>query len=182
MNTHNGTKVKNIILIGPMAAGKTTIGKHLAKQLNRPFYDSDEEIETRAGINISWIFDVEGEAGFRVREEKIIAELCQLDEIVLSTGGGAIKSEKTRKLLKEMGIVVYLSTSVEKQLQRTRNDSKRPLLKNAPSKKILLEQLALERNPLYIETAHIIIQTDIYKPKTVANMIIEEINTLNLKT
>lgn len=178
MKTHNGTNVKNIILIGPMAAGKTTIGKHLAKLLDRHFYDSDEEIETRAGINISWIFDVEGEAGFRLREEKMIEELCQLNHIVLSTGGGAIKSAKTRSLLKEMGIVVYLSTTVEKQLQRTRNDNKRPLLKNAPSKKALLEQLALERNPLYKETAHIIIETDSLKPKTVASMIIEQVNSL----
>ncbi|MFC0180737.1 shikimate kinase AroK [Thorsellia kenyensis] len=167
--------MKNIILIGPMAAGKTTIGKHLAQMLDRPFYDSDDEIESKAGINISWIFDVEGEAGFRLREEKMIAQLCEKHPIILSTGGGAIKSGKNRLLIQENGIVVYLATSVEKQLQRTKNDTKRPLLQNAASKKELLESLALERNPLYESTAHIIIQTDNHKPKNVALLIIEAI-------
>lgn len=172
----------NIILIGPMAAGKTTIGKQLAQLLGRAFYDSDDEIEKRSGTNISWIFDVEGEAGFRDREEKMISELCKLSPIILSTGGGAIKLQNNRECLQRSGIVVYLAASVEKQLARTRNDNKRPLLRNATSKKALLEQLAKERNPIYESIAYLMVDTDHHKPKAVAAYILSQLGvTSHLK-
>ena len=109
---------RNIFLIGPMGAGKSTIGRLLAQQLNMEFIDSDAVIEERAGADISWIFDIEGEAGFRKREERIINELTQLQGIVLSTGGGAILSKENRNYLSARGIVIYLETTVEKQFQR----------------------------------------------------------------
>lgn len=164
----------NLFLIGPMAAGKTTIGKQLAKLLNLPFVDSDAEIESKAGASISWIFDVEGEAGFRQREEKMLAELTEQRGIVLSTGGGAIKMASNRAQLKANGIVIYLQTTVEKQLQRTRHDKKRPLLQTDSPRKVL-EALAKERNPLYEETATITVSTDNKKPRWVATQILEKI-------
>lgn len=105
---------RNIFLIGPMGAGKSTIGRHLAEQLHMEFFDSDHEIERRSGADIGWVFDVEGEEGFRIREEKVIGELSEQQGIVLATGGGAIKSRETRNKLSARGIVVYLETTIEK--------------------------------------------------------------------
>lgn len=109
---------RNIFLVGPMGAGKSTIGKYLAQQLHMEFYDSDHEIERRTGADISWVFDVEGEEGFRDREEKVINDLSELQGIVLATGGGSIKSKESRNRLSARGIVIYLETPVEKQLAR----------------------------------------------------------------
>ena len=119
---------RNIFLIGPMGAGKSTIGRQLAQQLSMEFVDSDNEIEQRAGADISWIFDVEGEEGFRKREERIINELTQRQGIVLSTGGGSVLSKDTRNYLSARGIVIYLKTTVDKQVERTLRDKKRPSL------------------------------------------------------
>ncbi|PPI88532.1 shikimate kinase AroK [Candidatus Pantoea edessiphila] len=164
---------RNIFLVGPMGAGKSTIGRYLAQQLNMEFFDSDQEIEKRTGADISWVFDVEGEEGFRDREEKIINELTGKQGIVLATGGGSIKSQKNRSCLSARGIVVYLKTTIEKQLSRTQHDKKRPLLQQinlSPSK--ILKSLAEERNPLYMEIADLTISTDNQNTKIVANQII----------
>ncbi|QJC28745.1 shikimate kinase AroK [Enterobacteriaceae endosymbiont of Plateumaris consimilis] len=164
---------RNIFLIGPMGAGKSTIGRQLANQLNMEFFDSDEEIERRTGADINWVFDVEGELGFRKREKKIINEITTKKGIILATGGGSITSKETRKYLSSRGIVIYLKTTIEKQLIRTQRDKKRPLLnnKNKPAIEIL-QNLAKERNPLYKEIADIIIKTDKQNAKIVTNQLI----------
>ncbi|MXP51294.1 shikimate kinase AroK [Pantoea sp. SoEX] len=163
---------RNIFLVGPMGAGKSTIGRHLAQQLKMEFFDSDQEIERRTGADISWVFDVEGEKGFRDREEKIINEITTKQGIVLATGGGSVKSQNTRNCLSARGIVVYLETTIEKQLSRTKRDKKRPLLQVNLSPVKILKNLAKERNPLYREIADITISTDDRNTKIVANQII----------
>ncbi|QJC35812.1 shikimate kinase AroK [Enterobacteriaceae endosymbiont of Donacia sparganii] len=165
---------RNIFLIGPMGAGKSTIGRHLANLLKMDFFDSDQEIERRTGADINWVFDVEGEKGFRKREKKIINEITQKQGIILATGGGSVQSKETRKFLSSRGIVVYLQTTIEKQLTRTKRDKKRPLLKKNKNKlaKEILENLAKERNHLYNEIADIIIKTDEQSAKIVANKLI----------
>ncbi|QJC29635.1 shikimate kinase AroK [Enterobacteriaceae endosymbiont of Plateumaris pusilla] len=164
---------RNIFLIGPMGAGKSTIGRQLANKLNMEFFDSDEEIERRTGADINWVFDVEGEEGFRKREKKIINEITIKKGIILATGGGSIISKETRKYLSSRGIVVYLKTTIEKQLIRTQRDKKRPLLKNKDKPVIeILQNLAKERNHLYKEIADIIIKTDKQNAKIVANQLI----------
>ncbi|QJC28296.1 shikimate kinase AroK [Enterobacteriaceae endosymbiont of Plateumaris braccata] len=164
---------RNIFLIGPMGAGKSTIGRQLANQLNMEFFDSDEEIERRTGADINWVFDVEGESGFRKRERKIINEITIKKGIVLATGGGSVTSKETRKYLSSRGIVVYLKTTIEKQLIRTQRDKKRPLLNNQNKPAIeILQNLAKKRNPLYKEIADIIIKTDKQNAKIVTNQLI----------
>ncbi|URJ32704.1 shikimate kinase AroK [Blochmannia endosymbiont of Camponotus sp.] len=168
-------KKNNIFLIGPMGAGKSTIGRQLANQLNMEFFDSDQEIETRTGANISWVFDVEGEDKFRDREEKIIDELTKKQGIILATGGGSVKSHITRNNLSDRGLVVYLETTIEKQLIRTQHDKRRPLLRSpsvSGKTRELLEVLAKERNPLYEEIADIRISTDEQNVRIVVNKII----------
>lgn len=163
---------RNIFLVGPMGAGKSTIGRHLAEQLHMEFYDSDQEIERRSGADIGWVFDVEGEEGFRVREERVIGELSEMQGIVLATGGGAIKSRETRNRLSARGIVVYLETTIEKQLARTQRDKRRPLLQTDDPRSVL-ENLAEERNPLYQEVADFVVHTDEQSAKLVANQIVK---------
>ncbi|ENY73140.1 shikimate kinase AroK [Aeromonas diversa] len=164
---------RNIFLVGPMGAGKSTIGRHLAEQLHMEFYDSDQEIERRSGADISWVFDVEGEEGFRVREERVIGDLSEMQGIVLATGGGAIKSRETRNRLSARGIVVYLETTIEKQLARTQRDKRRPLLQTEEPPREVLERLAGERNPLYEEVADFVVHTDEQSAKIVANQIVK---------
>ncbi len=154
-----------------MGAGKSTIGRQLAQQLNMEFFDSDQEIERRTGADVSWVFDVEGEEGFRDREEKVINELTEKQGIVLATGGGSVKSRETRNRLSARGVVVYLETTIEKQLARTQRDKKRPLLQVDTPREVL-EDLAKERNPLYEEIADVTIRTDDQSAKVVANQII----------
>ena len=162
----------NIFLVGPMGAGKTTIGRLLAKELGMEFVDSDHEIEARTGADIPWIFDVEGEAGFRVREQKVIEELTQRRGIVLSTGGGAVLNEDNRRHLQGRGRVVYLATTVNQQLERTRKDQKRPLLKNLDNPQQKLTELMAQRDPLYREIADHIVATGRRGPKTVCAEIV----------
>lgn len=170
---------RNIFLVGPMGAGKSTIGRQLAQLLNMDFVDTDAEIEERAGADISWIFDVEGEEGFRKREERLINELTQRQGIVLSTGGGAVLSKDNRNHLSARGIVVYLETTVEKQYQRTQRDKKRPLLQDVTDPRQVLEDLAKVRNPLYEEVADITLPTDEQSAKVMATQIIDLIDNYN---
>ncbi|XBC44319.1 MAG: shikimate kinase AroK [Buchnera aphidicola (Schlechtendalia peitan)] len=170
---------RNIFLIGPMGAGKSTIGRQLSQKLSMEFYDSDREIEKNTGADISWVFDVEGELGFRNREKRIISDLTNKHGIVLATGGGSIKSKETRNKLSSRGIVVYLETTIEQQLSRTKKDKKRPLLQtcNMPIKNIL-ESLAIERNHLYKEIADIIVKMGEKSIKSVVFHIINLLDTI----
>lgn len=168
--------VSSIILVGPMGAGKSTIGRLLAKELRLPFKDSDKEIELRAGANIPWIFDVEGEQGFREREQAAIAELTQL-EGVLATGGGAVLRKENRDALRAGGLVVYLHTSVAQQIGRTARDRNRPLLRAADPSQVLADLMA-QRDPLYREIADLIIETDERPPRMVVQEILAKLQTL----
>lgn len=165
-------KVRNIFLIGPMGAGKSTIGRALAKELKLDFYDSDEVIEERTGADIAWIFDVEGEEGFRRREQKVIEELTQNTNIVLATGGGVIMSPENRNALAARGTVIFLRASLQQQFERTKRDTKRPLLQT-DDLEAQLEKLRLEREPFYEELADVSFETDKLTVKAVANNIIK---------
>ncbi|MEM1244690.1 MAG: shikimate kinase AroK, partial [Pseudomonadota bacterium] len=151
----------NIFLVGPMGAGKTTIGKLLAKKLNKPFLDADQELERQTGVNIPWIFDVEGEAGFRYREAAIIDTLTQEKDIVLATGGGAVLKKQNRQALKNRGKVIYLSVDVKTQIGRTEKGHQRPLLQIDNVKK-KLEELYNIRHPIYMEIADYHVATNKY--------------------
>ncbi len=168
---------KNIFLIGPMGAGKSTIGKQLAQQLKMDFYDSDREIEEKAGVDIDWIFDVEGEDGFRKREAAMIEELSELQPIVLATGGGAIVDSENRRFLGARGVVVYLDTSLEQQLERTRRDRRRPLISQAKDPEAAIKQLHEERTPLYEELADYKLSTDQGSVRQVAKQIVDMLNS-----
>ncbi|RDI48644.1 shikimate kinase AroK [Aquicella lusitana] len=150
---------KNIFLVGPMGAGKTSVGRYLAKQLNKDFYDSDEEIEKKMGVSLTWIFDLEGMAGFRLREMKVIDELSALPDIVLSTGGGCVETPEVREILRQRGLVIYMEVSLKTQLDRLKRDKKRPLLQgNNPQE--VLERLWEEREPIYEGIADLTVLTD----------------------
>ncbi len=153
-----------------MGAGKTTLGKLLAKHLGKTFYDTDHEIEKRTGVKVSTIFELEGEAGFRKRETAIIQELSQLNNIVMATGGGAILAEENRHVLKTHGTVIYLRASVNELWHRMRNDKHRPLLQNVDIR-TKLEQLYAERNPLYTQAAQMIFDTGNQPVTTILNQI-----------
>lgn len=162
----------NIYLVGPMGAGKTTVGRHLAELLGRDFLDSDHEIERKTGATIPWIFEKEGEAGFRLRETNVINELTARSALVLATGGGAVTQSANRGFLKQRGIVVYLYTPVELQLQRTYRDKNRPLLQvENPEQK--LRDLLTARDPLYREVAHHIIETNQGAARDLAQRILQ---------
>ena len=146
---------KNIYLIGPMGSGKSTIGIRLAKTLGSAFFDTDREIEARTGASVNLIFDIEGEAGFREREHNMLKALSDKKGILVATGGGIILNEENRQLLKNTGLVIYLKTSIQQQLQRLRRDKTRPILQNRNKEDKLIE-LAAFRNPLYEQTAHLV--------------------------
>ena len=165
---------RNIFLVGPMGAGKSTIGRHLADELHLDFFDSDQEIERRTGADIAWIFDLEGEDGFRKREENVINDLTDKQGIVLATGGGSIVTKAVRNRLSARGIVVYLQTTIDKQVARTQRDKRRPLLQNEDPEQVLRD-LAEMRNPLYEEVADYIVDTDDQSARAVANEIISKI-------
>ena len=141
-----------------MGAGKTTVGKLLAKHLGKLFIDSDHEIERRTGVKVHLIFELEGEAGFRARETAVIDELTQQENIVLATGGGAILYAENREALHNRGTVIYLRANVEDLWRRTRHDKNRPLLQTE-NPRARLQQLLNQRDPLYRETAHVVIDT-----------------------
>jgi shikimate kinase len=142
----------NLFFVGPMGAGKTTIGRRVAELVGLPFVDLDHEIEVHTGAEVALIFELEGEEGFRRREQTQLAELAAREGIVVATGGGAVLNADSRRILRERGFVVFLETSIEQQLQRLARDRKRPLLA-APDRRERLLLLAAERTPLYREVA-----------------------------
>lgn len=166
---------KNIYLIGPMAAGKSTIGKLLAKRLNKEFYDTDTEIIKCTGVEIALIFELEGEEGFRGRETDKLDMLSVLDGVVIATGGGIILKEENRKIMQATGQIIYLRCSVEQQLRRTQFDTKRPLLQIA-NPRAKLEELMKQRAPIYESIADVIISTNKTNSKRVIKSILDKID------
>lgn len=165
-------KMDNIYLIGLMGVGKTTIGKQLAKALQRPFYDSDKVIEELTGVDIPTIFSYEGEPGFRAREQEVIQELCEQSGIVMATGGGSIIQAENRAALKNSGFVVYLHCSIDKILYRTRHDTQRPLLQTENPRQ-RLQMLLEQREPLYQDCADFKIDSGSLSGKTVVKTILQ---------
>lgn len=166
---------KNIFLIGPMGAGKSAVGRYLARTLHLSFVDSDDEIESRTGVDIPFIFEKEGESGFRKREAAVIDDLSKMDGVVLATGGGAVIDSDSRSRLGGRGFVVYLHTSVDQQVARTQRGRERPLLENGDPRETL-EALLESRDPMYREIADIVVETDGRKVRSVADEIIEQVS------
>jgi shikimate kinase len=162
----------NIFLIGPMGSGKTAVGRQLARLLDVPFHDSDAEIEKRTGVDIPFIFEREGEPGFRMREREAIEALTLLEPIVLATGGGAILAEENRQYLAERGTVIFLETSLHQQLQRVGNGKGRPLLTGGEDLAGRLKRLRTERDPLYRQIADHCVPTDRRRVLKVAEHIV----------
>jgi len=167
-------KPQNLFLIGPMGAGKSAVGRQLARTLHLNFMDSDDEIEARTGVDIPFIFEKEGEEGFRKREARVIDDLSKIEGLVLATGGGAVLDPQNRSHLGARGFVVYLYTTVDQQLARTKKGRERPLLENGDRKQIL-EDLMQERDELYREIADLIVETDGRKVKAVADEIVDRL-------
>ena len=160
----------NIFLIGPMGSGKTAVGRHLARLLHFTFHDSDADIEARTGVEIAFIFEKEGEPGFRIREKESIGRLTCLRSIVLATGGGAVIDPDNRRVLAERGLVVYLATSIDQQIERTRHGRHRPLL-NGTDPERRLHELMQRRAALYAEIADFTVSTDGRRVQVVAEEI-----------
>ncbi|MDH3338163.1 MAG: shikimate kinase AroK [Gammaproteobacteria bacterium] len=165
---------QNLFLIGPMGAGKSAVGRQLARMLHLNFMDSDDEIESRTGVDIPFIFEKEGEEGFRKREAKVIDDLSKIEGIVLATGGGAVVDPQNRSHLGARGCVIYLHTTVDQQLARTQRGRSRPLLENGDPRQIL-EDLMSVRDPMYREIADLIVETDGRKVRAVADEIFERL-------
>ena len=179
MNSNNNLySNQNVFLIGPMGVGKTTIGKMLAKDLGLQFIDTDQEVERRAGANIAWIFDVEGEEGFRTRETNVLDDLTQQSKVLLATGGGSILKLENRRFIGSRGVVVSLETTVEMQIKRTEKDKKRPLLQQGDPREILT-RLKAERDPIYQELADIRITLGDSNSRKVVNSIIRKLEQEN---
>lgn len=164
----------NIFFVGLMGAGKTTVGRAVARRLGRPFFDSDHEIEARTGARIPVIFELEGEAGFREREAQVVAELAAREAIVLATGGGAVLRPENRACLHERGLVIYLRANPHDLWMRTRKDKNRPLLQTEDPK-AKLEGLYTERDPLYRECAHFIVETGRPSVNGLVNMVLMQL-------
>lgn len=168
-------KPQRIYLIGPMGAGKSTIGRQLATELKLDFVDTDAEIERRCGADIPWIFDVEGEQGFRVRETQVLEELSTQSKCVIATGGGIVTQDRNRQILQGSGFVVYLYTTIEQQVERTARDRKRPLLQVDEPREVI-EALMLEREPMYRDLADLVVSTDRRTAKKVAVEIVNAVD------
>lgn len=168
-------ELPSIFIVGPMGAGKTTIGRLLARALDREFVDSDWYVEDQTGADIPWIFAKEGEAGFRDRETRAIDELTQQPHIVLATGGGAVMRSDNRDYLHDRGIVVYLNAPVDVQMARTAKDKSRPLLQQ-PNPRQILQDLYRIRDPLYRQVAHIILPTGHTYPRHMVNQLLKQLS------
>jgi shikimate kinase len=164
----------NVFLIGPMGSGKSAVGRHLARLLRFSFHDSDADIEARTGVDIAFIFEKEGEAGFRQRERESIERLTALDGVVVATGGGAVILAENRRVLADRGTVVYLETSIAQQMERTRHGRHRPLL-NDTDPKLKLGELMHQRAALYAEIADLTVSTDGRRVQLVAEEIYREL-------
>ncbi len=164
----------NVVLVGPMGVGKTTIGRHLAKSLKMRFVDSDREIERRTGVDVPLIFELEGESGFRKRESAVIEALTAQHNLVLATGGGAVLDARSRELMRRNSIVVYLSADVDHLLERTAKDTKRPLLQT-DNPRARIQELLTFREPLYQEVADFMVNTANRTVKTVIKEILDQI-------
>ena len=165
---------RNIVLIGPMGSGKSTIGNLIARRLHREFCDSDHYIEHRTGVDIARIFDIEGEEGFRERETNALSELLGASDRVIATGGGSVLREENQRLLKQQGFIVFLDTSVNQQMRRLARDKKRPLLQTENPRE-RLECLARQRRPIYLDLADLCVKTDKRVARRLANEIIERL-------
>ncbi len=168
---------RNIFLIGPMGAGKSTVGRHLAQLLDKEFHDSDREIEKRTGASVALIFDIEGEQGFRKRETAILDELTRGDNMVLATGGGVVLSEENRHLLRSRGTVVYLDADLDTLMRRTHRDRKRPLLETGDRRQKLAD-IMKERESLYRSEADVVVTTDRRSPAAVARKVATTLQSL----
>ena len=165
-----------LIIIGPMASGKSVVGKKLSKRMGLNFFDTDEQIEQKAGVTISWIFDVEGEEKFRDRESEILNTIIKEDNCIISTGGGIVLREENRALLKK-GTGIYLKTSIQSQLERTMNDKGRPLLQNIDNKEEALREIAKLRNPIYESCSEITIE-ETNSPNDAVDKIVEKLKNM----
>lgn len=170
----NAKTPSNIYLIGPMGAGKSTVGRHLARMLKKRFLDCDREIEERTGARIAIIFELEGEAGFRKRERALLEELTAQDGLVLATGGGAVLDPANRRLLSKRGFNVYLNAPVDLLVSRTSRDRQRPLLQTE-NREARIKELIEERDPLYREVADMIVTSDKRSAKHVAREILNQL-------
>lgn len=170
------TRLPNIYLVGPMGAGKSSVGRRLAQLTELEYIDTDDEVCARSGVDINWIFEVEGESGFRKREASLIAELCQRQNMLISTGGGSILEPANRDILRHSGIVVYLEVSFDVQYLRTQQRrGTRPMLESGDSFGENLKALNAEREPLYLETAHLSYKTDPHDPNALAKRIYNDV-------
>ena len=165
---------KNIVLVGPMGSGKTTVGRRLADEMSQDFFDTDYEVIAKTGVSIDHIFDIEGEEVFRERESKILENLCQMSNIILATGGGIVILPKNRKILKNAGLVVYLSSSVDQLLRRTAKSKTRPLLENSNDRRKTIAELLESRDLYYREVASVVIDTTGKKLHELINIIKRE--------
>ena len=166
-----GKQTTNVVLVGPMGSGKTSVGRRLACILKRDFFDSDFEIVARTGVAIDHIFDVEGEEGFRKRETKMLQDLCEISNIVIATGGGIVIKEENRALLKRDSFVVYLSSSIEQLVKRTANSKARPLLEQSSNREKTIRDLVAAREGFYQEVADVVIDTSGKKLYVIINEI-----------
>jgi len=166
---------KNIVLVGPMGCGKTNVGRRLANKLNQDFFDTDHEIINKTGVSIDHIFDIEGEEGFRRRESQILESLCDMNNIVLATGGGVVLLPQNREVLKSAGVVVYLLSSLEQLLRRTAKSKTRPLLENSIDRKKTITDIVNARDKYYREVATIVVDTTGKKLNEVINIIMNDL-------
>ncbi len=165
---------RNIILVGPMGSGKSTIGNIIAKKLNREFQDSDHYIENKTGVDIARIFDIEGEQGFRDRETSALNYLLNQSNRVIATGGGSVMREENQALLRSHGYIIFLDTSVSQQMHRLRRDKKRPLLQTENPRE-QLEALLAARRPIYLDLADLAVKTDRRLARKLATDIIKQL-------
>ena len=168
----------NVVLVGPMGSGKTTIGRRLAREMNREFFDTDYEIIDKTGVTIEHIFDIEGEEGFRRRESEILKDLCNMSNVVLATGGGIVLKPENRVLLKKSGMVFYLSSSIEQLLRRTAKSKTRPLLEQSLDREKTIRDLVSDRDELYRDVASSVIDTTGKKLNEVVSIIKQEIESV----